>query len=70
MYLHGKYSKTFAQIGVRDIGRRSDSMLTIGLTFGKGVMLAVFHKVGTYPSRIEQLTIEAMGRESISQNSL
>ena len=54
-------SKTFAAIGVRDIGLMSVLTDISGLVVGKGIMLADFHAVGSTPSRNEQLNILVSG---------
>jgi hypothetical protein len=45
-------SKVLDKVGVRDMGRRSDSMLLGGLDFGMGMTLASFLTLGTVLSTI------------------
>ena len=54
-------SKTFAAIGVIDIGLMSVFTDISGLVFGSGIILADFHTLGRTPSRKEQLKILASG---------
>ena len=54
-------SKTFAAIGVIDIGIMSVFTDISGLVFGSGIILADFHTLGRTPSRKEQLKILASG---------
>ena len=54
-------SKTFAAIGVIDIGVMSVFTYISGLVFGSGIILADFHTLGRTPPRNEQLKILASG---------
>ncbi len=62
--LYGKDSRTSLRIGVREIGRKSESTSRAGDDFGMGVTFADFHKKGTNPSRTDALKIDARGRDS------
>ena len=54
-------SKTFAAIGVIDVGLMSVFTDISGLVYGSGIILADFHTVGRTPSCNEQLKILASG---------
>ena len=45
-----KLSTILVSTGVKAMGLRSISKLLTGVTLGKGVIIASFHKAGTYSS--------------------
>ena len=50
-----------AAIGVSEIGLMSFSIDTVGLVFGNGIPLAIFHSIGSTPSLSELLNIAVNG---------
>ena len=63
------YSVSLAMTGVREIGRTSFLMLTIGTSFGRGVMLAERHRRGMNDSLNELFCTAHRGPAMISANS-
>jgi len=62
-------SNSFDKVGVRDIGRKSDSMLPGGWTLGTGMTLACFHSWGKIPVLRDVLNIQHTGSARYAEKS-